>query len=315
MALIDLFVTLGVLTLLYGIMAIGLQMHWGETGVMNLAHAAFFGIGAYTSVILTTPPREGAIFDRAIGFDLPVAAGLIGAALLAGVVGVFIGTTSLRIEDDYLAVVSLGIAEILTLIVANESWLTGGVQGISNVKEAFAGSTPVTYNYVYLGVVLAVLVLTYLTFIHLSRSPFGRVLNAIREDEQVPKALGKNTMIFKLKSFGLGAAAAGLAGGLWAHFADAISPELLTPNLTFLILTAIILGGVGSYAGAVLGTVVLLSLYQGVQYVPQDIPLSSELPYIRMILIGAILILVMYYRPYGILGNKKRMQAGRIDNE
>lgn len=315
MALIDLFVTLGVLTLLYGIMAIGLQMHWGDTGIANLAHAAFFGIGAYTSVLLTTPPQEGAIFDRAIGFDLPVVVGLLGAALLAGIVGVLIGTTSLRIEDEYLAVVSLGIAEILNLIIANESWLTGGVQGISNVKEAFAGSTPAAYDYVYFGVVLLALVSVYLIFVHLSTSPFGRVLNAIREDEKVPKALGKNTIVFKLKSFGLGAAAAGLAGGLWAHFADAISPELLTPNLTFLILTAIILGGVGSYAGAVLGTVVLLSLYQGVQYVPQDIPLSSDLPYIRMILIGTVLILIMYYRPYGILGNKERMQAGRVDNE
>jgi branched-chain amino acid transport system permease protein len=291
-------------------MAIGLQIHWGDTGIMNLAHASFFGLGAYTSVILTTPPREGAVFNRVIGFDFPVLVGLVGAAVVAGLSGVLIATTSLRVEDDYLAVVSLGIAEIMNLIVGNEEWLTGGVQGISSVKDLFSTSLALPYDYVYFGVMLVALTATYLVFSRLSRSPFGRVLRAIREDENVPEALGKRTTLYKFKSFGIGAAAAGFAGGLWAHFANTISTQLMSPNLTFLILTAIILGGVGSYLGAVFGTVLLMSLFQSVQYLPEGIPLGDSLTYLRVIVIGVVLILVMYYRPYGLLGDQERMQAG-----
>jgi branched-chain amino acid transport system permease protein len=203
------------------------------------------------------------------------------------------------------------LALIAELMIGGESWLTGGVQGISSIPRPLSDTVGVdNYNLFYFAVVWALVGLVYLLFRRLQRSPFGRVLWSIREDEQVPKALGKHTTVFKLKSFGLGAAVAGLAGGLWAHFSRAITPGLLEPHLTFLILTAIIVGGTGSYLGAVIGTVGLMSLYQAVEYVQWSGPLGDKLPFIRMMIIGVVLILVMYYRPHGLLGDAERKTAG-----
>lgn len=303
--------TVGVLIGIYTLLAMGLNMHWGETGLMNLAHAAFFGVGAYTTTILTTAPRGGSLFDRTVGFDLPIVVGILAAMAFTGFLGVLIATTSLRVEDDYLAVVTLGLSLILELVVGGESWLTGGVQGISSIPRPLADVVGTdSYNLFYFVVVWVLVGVVYLAFRRLQKSPFGRVLWSIREDEQVPKALGKRTFLFKLKAFGLGAAVAGLGGALWAHFSRAIAPALLEPNLTFLILTAIIVGGAGSYLGAVVGTVTLLSLYQAVEYIQFSGPVGDKLPFLRLILIGSLLILVMYFRPYGLLGNAERKSAG-----
>lgn len=307
----SLILTVGVVIGIYSLLAIGLNLHWGDAGLMNLAHAAFFGIGAYTTAILTTAPRGGAFVDRAVGFELPIPFGLAVAMVVTAILGVLVATTSVRVEDDYLAVVTLGLALIAELLVSGESWLTGGVQGISNVPRPLAGVVGIeNYNLFYFLLVWAAVVVAYLLFRRLQASPFGRALWSIREDEQVPIALGKRTTAFKLKAFGIGAGLAGLAGGFWAHYSRAISPELLEPHLMFLILTAIIVGGTGSYLGAVVGTVVLMSIYQAVEYVQWSGPLGDDLPFIRMMVVGVALIVVMYYRPYGLLGNPARKSAG-----
>jgi ABC-type branched-subunit amino acid transport system permease subunit len=140
------------------------------------------------------------------------------------------------------------------------------------------------------------------------------VLHAIREDEDVPKALGRNTTQFKLKSFGLGAAVAGLAGSLWAHFIFALQPTMFTPDLTFSVWAAVIIGGAGSYLGAITGMTLITLIRQVTRFIPSDIPLGSKLPYIRLIIIGALLVLILYYRPEGLLGNKERALAGMEEN-
>jgi branched-chain amino acid transport system permease protein len=136
------------------------------------------------------------------------------------------------------------------------------------------------------------------------------VLHAIRENDDVPLALGKNTYVFKLKSFGIGAAIAGLAGGLWAHYVYAISSIMFLPSITFLIWAAVIIGGAGSYAGAVLGASVIVFLRQVTRFIPGDVPFGDQLSYIRLMVVGVVLILVLYYRPEGLLGDAERLQAG-----
>jgi branched-chain amino acid transport system permease protein len=187
--------------------------------------------------------------------------------------------------------------------------LTSGLQGIADTGRPWESSVPVEYNVFFFGVVVVAIVLSLLLFIKLSKSPFGRVLRAIREDEDVAMALGKNTFLFKLKSFGLGAAVAGLGGGLWGLYANAIDPSLFSAETTFLVWMAIIIGGTGSYIGAVVGTFIFMTFDYGVQFIPSSVPFSGELPHIRLIVFGVILIAIMAYRPYGLFGDKRRIEA------
>jgi branched-chain amino acid transport system permease protein len=310
MALVDLLLVVGIIAGVYSLLAIGMNMHWGDTGLLNFAHAAFFAVGAYTSAILTTPPATGSLATRVVGFDFPIVVGLLAGTALAGLVGVFLALPSVRLEGDYLAIVTLSAAELIRLLIHNEAWLTTGAQTLKNIPRPLSGSLPVSYDLFYFVLVWAIVGVCYLLFTRLSQSPFGRVLHAIRENDDVPLALGKNTYAFKLKSFGIGAAIAGLAGGLWAHYVYAISSIMFLPSITFLIWAAVIIGGAGSYGGAILGASVIVGLRQITRFIPGDVPFGDQLAYIRLMVVGAVLILVLYYRPEGLLGDAERLQAG-----
>ena len=316
MALVDLLLVVGIIAGVYSLLAIGMNMHWGDTGLLNFAHAAFFAVGAYTSAILTTPPATGDLATRVVGFDFPILVGLLAGTVLAGLVGVLIAITSVRLEGDYLAMVTLSSAELIRLMIHNEAWLTTGAQTLKNIPRPLSGmvspggTIPVSYDVFYFVLVWAIVGVCYLLFTRLSQSPFGRVLHAIRENDDVPLALGKNITTFKLKSFGIGAAIAGLAGGLWAHYVYAISSIMFLPSITFLIWAAVIIGGAGSYAGAIVGASVIVFLRQITRFIPGDVPFGDQLAYIRLMVVGAVLILVLYYRPEGLLGDAERLQAG-----
>lgn len=305
--------TLTVLTIMgvYALLAIGLNMHWGDTGLLNFAHAGFFAVGGYTSAILTTPAdATGLLANRTVGFDLPIAVGIVAAVLVTAALGAFIALPSIRLEGDYLAMVTLSIAEVIRLLIYNEGWLTSGAQSLNNIPRPFSGVEAVPYDAIYFAILAVMLAASYVVFVRLAESPFGRILHAIREDEAVPQALGKRTSVFKLKSFALGAGVAGLAGALWAHYVYALTPNMFLPNVTFLIWAAVIIGGAGSYAGAIVGTVFVMGIRQLTRFLPSDIPLGGELPYLRLIVVGVALIAVLYFRPQGLLGDEERMLAG-----
>jgi branched-chain amino acid transport system permease protein len=314
---LELVVLVANIAAIYSLLAIGMNMHWGDTGLLNFAQAGFFAVGAYTSAILTTPvSATGLLANRVVGFDLPIVAGIVAATVLAGLAGVLIGATSVRLEGDYLAIVTLAGAEILRLLISNEAWLTSGQQTLKNIPRPLEGALPgaLPYGFYYFLFVLGVLAACYFLFRYLAESPFGRVLHAIREDEDVPKALGRDTGRFKLKSFGLGAAVAGLAGSLWAHFIFALQPTMFTPDLTFSVWAAVIIGGAGSYLGAITGMTLIVLIRQVTRFIPSDVPLGSELPYIRLMIIGALLVVVLYYRPEGLFGDEERALAGMEEN-
>ncbi|WP_435068034.1 branched-chain amino acid ABC transporter permease [Haloplanus sp. C73] len=310
MAFVDLLLVVGIIAGIYSLLAIGMNMHWGDTGLLNFAHAAFFAVGAYTSAILTTPPATGDLATRVVGFNFPIVAGVVAGTVLAGLTGLLIAVTSVRLEGDYLAMVTLSSAELIRLLIHNEAWLTTGAQTLKNIPRPLDGVVPVSYDLFYLVLVWAIVGVCYLLFTRLSHSPFGRVLHAIRENDDVPLALGKNITVFKLKSFGIGAAVAGLAGGLWAHYVYAISSVMFLPSITFLIWAAVIIGGAGSYGGAILGASVIVFLRQITRFIPGEVPFGDQLAYIRLMVVGAVLILVLYYRPEGLLGDAERLQAG-----
>jgi branched-chain amino acid transport system permease protein len=310
----SLLLTVAIIMAIWGLLGLGLNLNYGDTGLLNFAHVGFFGIGAYTSAILTVPPPTGQLADRVVGFDMPIVVGILAGTVVAALAGLLFALPSAQLDGDYFAIVTLSLAEISRFILTNEKWLTAGVKGLNNIPRPLSGQVQaagVDYNLFYLPLIIAVMIVSLLVLKRLTESPFGRILHAVREDEQVPKALGKNTYRAKLKSFGIAAGLAGLAGGLWAHWSYALTPFQFNPNITFLIWTGIILGGIGNHYGALLGTFIIVFLREATRLLP-DLPfgLSDDVQFLRLILIGALLIAVLYFRPHGIMGDKERLSAG-----
>ena len=214
-----------ILICIYIILAVSLNLIVGFTGILNLGHAAFFGIGAYTSALLVL---AGA----------PFIIGVLAAFLIAGLCGLLIGIPSLRLRGDYLAIATLGFGEIIRSIIKNWTSLTRGPLGIPGIpKPSFFMSFDTSFKFLVLAIVLAALTVFVITKI--VHSPFGRVLRAIREDELAAQAIGKNTTRYKMTALVIGAAFAGIAGSLYAHYITFIDPSTFTMIESILILSLI----------------------------------------------------------------------------
>jgi neutral amino acid transport system permease protein len=432
-------VSLVIFTCVYAIFGLGLNLQWGYTGLLNFGHVAFMTVGAYTTVLLTLG-----------GVPLAIAA-LIGGAL-AALLGLLIGISTLRLRTDYLAIVTIGVAEVIRLIAVNEEWLTRGTFGIQKFPLPLANLNPGPLGrllmvailttvlglaywqlwrwlrqtlkpvltallvrgaiaaFLYLGTlgaaiygigagakflksanllppwVLGLLLLgaviglgwLYITLSQqltkripawssgltlvsslvcvvlgtvfygygasalyhyeqnpsknglmlisvvlvavlywglerLGRSPWGRVLKAVREDEDVAKAMGKNVFWYKLQALMLGGFCAGVAGALYAWQITTVYPDNFMPLITFNAWTIIVLGGAGSNLGTILGAAIFWGYDSITRFVLSDIvPLGdAKLGAFRVMVIGLILMLLMVWRPQGLLGNKDELTLGR----
>ena len=322
----------------YGVLSLGLNIQWGYTGLFNIGIAGFYALGAYTSALISGPapsPWEGRTFG---GFELPFIFGLLGAALVCGIVAILIGLPTLRLRADYLAIATIGIAESIRLVLNNESWLTNGVWGIQGIPsplyetihggaKAFLAAHPgipgwihdliaKSYDWFYLALVLTVLFILYLIVERLARAPWGRVIQAIREDEDATAMLGKNTFAFKLQSLVLGAMIMGIGGSLYAHYARFISPASFKPFYgTFLIWVMLILGGSGNNRGAILGSFVVWGIWAGTDFLTRYFPVSAtQAASMRIILIAILLEIILLWRPQGLLPPKKaKLRLTRSD--
>ncbi|HVQ02496.1 MAG TPA: branched-chain amino acid ABC transporter permease, partial [Burkholderiaceae bacterium] len=235
----------------FAVIVLGLNLQWGYTGLFNVGVAGFVAVGAYTSAILTTPDTP----ERFGGFGWPVALGWLAAMVTSGVAGLFVGALALRLRNDYLAITTFGIAVTIQLVAVNAQRLTGGPFGVQFIPKPLQGwlGSGIAWNLAYLGIAVAVLATAYLALERLVRSPWGRVLRAIREDEDAAASLGKRAFVFRLQSFVIGSMLMGLGGALLAHFVGYIAPEDFLPILTFQMWAMLIVGGAGNNRGAVLG--------------------------------------------------------------
>jgi neutral amino acid transport system permease protein len=359
---------------LFALFCLGLNLQWGFTGLINFGHVGFLTIGAYATVLLSLQ-----------GVPLIIAV-MIGSAL-AALLGLLIGFSTLRLREDYLAIVTIGVSELLRLVALNEEWLTKGsfgVQGyplpLANLQpnlfgkgimilllslltfftarklwlglskqwreykqikdKSYQPQKPVTviiwgvvstalvlliyingaialYNYNYKAglmlLILAVLALAYWGLELLVNSPWGRVLKAIREDEEIPKALGKNIFWYKLQALMLGGAIAGVAGSFYAWQLTTVYPNNFEPLVTFNAWTIVVLGGAGSNAGTIFGAVIFWAYDSLTRFVlPQlGITDSTQSGALRIMVIGLILMILMMWRPQGILGKKEELTLGR----
>ncbi|NJK33677.1 MAG: branched-chain amino acid ABC transporter permease [Oscillatoriales cyanobacterium SM2_2_1] len=301
--------TLITLAATLALFSLGLNLQWGMAGLVNFGHVSFMALGSYTTVLLTL---SGVVWYVAAPIGATVAAAL----------GLLIGLATLRLREDYLGIVTIGVAELLRLVIKNErplGWLTRGDFGIQNFPKPFWPNpqtnplfgwlTPDQYPWVLLAVVLGVLLGTLALLQRLTRSPWGRVLRAIREDEAVVTALGKNVFAFKLQAFVLGGAFAGLSGAFYAWHLRAVYPSNFMPEVTFQAWMIVAIGGAGSHWGVLVGAAVF-QLYNSLpRFLPEIGPGRTEA--IQIMLIGLTLIAVMIWRPQGLLGKKAELTLNK----
>ena len=307
-------VSLAILAGIYAVFTLGLNIQWGYTGLFNIGIAGFFCIGAYTSALITTPMPTGIYAQyvhQIFGWNLPFIFGILGAALVCGLIAIFIGIPTLKLREDYLAITTIGIAETIRLVFNNEQWLANGPRGLMGLPQPLQEwINPRDYNYLYLVVVILILVVIYLAIERAIRSPWGRVLRAIREDEISTAMSGKDIFNFKMQSLILGSMIMGIGGALYAHYTKSISPDVFTPLYgTFIIWVMIIVGGSGNNKGAILGAFVVWGIWIGTKFMTDLLPytLKARAPYIRFLLIGILLEIILIYRPQGLLGEEKRV--------
>ncbi|MBZ9538778.1 branched-chain amino acid ABC transporter permease [Modicisalibacter tunisiensis] len=286
----------------YAVLALGLNMQWGFTGQFNIGIAGFFAVGAYTSAILTTPGSPAYLG----GFGLPFLVGLGGAVIASALIGVIIGLITARLRTDYLAIASIGIAEMIRLFIKNEDWLSNGVRGIAGIPRPLQG-TPLDTPLGYLLVVVVFVVGVYFLVERAYASPWGRVLRAIRENEPATAAAGKDIANFRLQAFVLGSAIMGLGGGLYAHFFGFLSPEAFRPLYgTFIVWVMLIAGGSGNNRGAILGAVVVWGIWSVTELFTDMLPAehATQGAALRVLLIGVLLQVILVLRPQGLLPEK-----------
>ncbi|MGD9076485.1 MAG: branched-chain amino acid ABC transporter permease [Desulfobacteraceae bacterium] len=307
-------VSLAIMAGIYAIFCLGLNIQWGYTGLFNIGIAGFFCIGAYTSAMITIPKPTGVYaqyVQQIFGLNLPFLIGLLGAAIVCGIIAFLIGIPTLRLGEDYLAIATIGIAETIRLIFNNEQWLANGPRGLMGLPQPLQGLVdPKHYNYIYLIIIVIIMLVIYLAIERAIRSPWGRVLRAVREDEISAAMSGKNIFNFKMQSLVFGAMVMGIGGALYAHYTKAISPDVFTPLYgTFIIWVMLMAGGSGNNKGAILGAYAIWGIWIGTKFMTDLLPytLKARAPYIRFLLIGILLEIILIYRPQGILGEEKRV--------
>jgi branched-chain amino acid transport system permease protein len=305
----------GVVAGIYTILALGLQVQFGFAGLLNFGQVAFMAIGAYTMAILVV--KEG--------WSTWLAAPLGIAAAAAG--GVLLGLPTLRLRADYFAIVTIAFSEIVRYVATNENSLTGGSQGTialgppgtatqyntewtrfqSHVQHSLGlSSSDATMLAIVWAVAVALLASTWLAL----RTPWGRVLRAIRDDEDAAESLGKNVFAYKLQALALGAALAGIAGLFYAWEFSFFSPDDFQPLLTFFAWMILLLGGLGRVWAVPVGSLVFGFIFAGTRFLdfaPFSWFASDERAYLRLIIIGLIIVLLVMLRPQGLLGNRREM--------
>jgi branched-chain amino acid transport system permease protein len=259
--------------------------------MVNLGLAGFYAVGAYASAITT---QAGA----------PVLLGWASALVAGALVGLLVTSATVRLQDDYLAIVTLGFAEVIRLIALNERWLTRGADGISGIREplkSVLGSQG--FSLFYLIAVSFVVLLVWVLLRRLDASPYGRAMKAIREDPSLAAFAGKPVLRFKLQVFAMSSAIAALAGALYAHFQSYISPDQFQPLITIYLFLAVTAGGVGRPSGVVLGAYLLVIFLEATRFATEILPglQPVQLASAREMLTGLALLLVLHLKPKGLL--------------
>jgi branched-chain amino acid transport system permease protein len=278
-----------VMALIFSLLSLSLNIQLGYTGLYNLGHVAFYGLGAYAAALLGL---AGA----------PMALGLAAAMAVAGLAGLALAFPALRLRGDFFGIATLAFGEMVRLALLNEAWLTKGPMGLPGIpRPEILGSTAA---FILGSLILTAAALALLASVH--RSPFGRALKVVREDEYVAQALGKNALSFKVRAMVAGACLAGLAGGLWAHYITYISPYDFSLQTTILILLCVVLGGKGTTWGPVLGAFLVIFFQETLRFLPLPPGWTRLIAPTQGMVFGLVLIVLMRQRPQGVIAETRR---------
>jgi branched-chain amino acid transport system permease protein len=298
------FLFIGTLTAIYSLLSLGLVVSWGQAGMVNLGLVGFFGMGAYCSALI-------------IRVGVPVGLAWIVAAILSAAIGVAFCLLTRSLRGDYLAIVTLGFGESLRLVELNERWLTGGSDGISGIRAPLKQVLGELFPWFYLALSWAIVVVVVLVLARVLRSPFGRALRAVRDDEKVAAVAGKSVLRLKCQAFGIGASLFGLSGALYAHFTSYIAPDIFVLQLTIYIFLAVTVGGYSRLVGAVFGSFVVMTILESSRFAAEMIPslTAVQIASLREFAIAVALIVIMQVRPQGVFrlkNERARASEGKI---
>ena len=302
--------SVGILAGTYVLFTLGLQLNVGYTGIVNFGQAGFMAIGAYAMGVLVVKAQWS------FWLALPT------AVLIAIGFGLLVGLPSLRLRADYFAIATIAAAEIVRITALNLRDVTGGNKGlfgfddswnsladqIDSWLQSLGWSNPEQLFPLFIVVWVTALIATAL--LHFAtKSPWGRVLRAVREDEDAARALGKNTLAYKLQSLAIAATLGALAGFFVALNLNFLTPEAFLPAFTFIGYAVLVLGGLASYWGVAAGAIIMWTILEGTRFI--DLPISAEREAaVRFMIVGLVLILLMAFRPQGIFGKKEEMVLG-----
>lgn len=278
-----------ILVALAAIGGLSLNIQWGLGGLINFGLFGFYMLGAYICALLT------------LSGVTPLLAMAIAVAITA-LISAMVSFVSIRLSEDYLAIVTLGFAECLRILVTNEEWLTKGTVGLPGIVRPFSSYvTGAQLDLVFLAFVLLCVVLVFVVYELVARSPFGRTLRAVREDPVVAETLGKNVQVLRLKAFALGGAMIAVAGSLHAFYYTYIDPTQFTTIITAYAFMTVILGGRGSGVGVLFSAFTVVFLLEGSRFLVDYIGFldAAQLAAIRLMFIGAALVVILIFRPQG----------------
>ncbi len=307
---IEFWTSVGVLAGIYTIFALGLQMNAGFTGLQNFGQAGFMAVGAYSMAILTV--------DSGLNMWLALLLAVVITILFA----LLVGLPSLRLRADYFAIATIAAAEAVRLVALNARGLTGGSEGVFGFADSWdtvsesiedfivdLGWTDVPNLFPLFLVTWVVAVVLMFSLSRIQGTPWGRVLRAVREDEDAARALGKNVFVYKLQSLSIAAFTAAIAGFFLALNLKFVVPDEFLPLVTFIGYAVLVLGGLANYWGVAVGSIILWTILEGLRFL--DLPLDeTQIAALRYIILGMILILLMAFRPQGVFGKREEMVLG-----
>ena len=296
--------TLVVLVSIAALIGLGLNFQWGVAGLVNFGVAGFVALGAYATAL--TAGHIGWLGAMAV------------AALVSAASSTVLAFLSIRLSDDYLAIVTIGFGEVVNILLLNEDWLTGGALGIANIPRPMSSIIPAAqYDNVLPLFAILLVGLTFVALEALVRSPFGRALRAVRDDPVVAGSLGKPVLLLRIKAFAIGSAVMGIAGSLHGFYLTYIDPGQFTSITTAYAFMAVILGGRGSNIGLLVGASTIMALIEATRFLKDALNMIDgvQLFALRLGLVGLGIILLLRLRPQGLLSEPRQSARDFFDDK
>jgi branched-chain amino acid transport system permease protein len=309
-------VSIGTLAAITAILVLGVNVRWGLAGELDLGFYLFPAVGAYTCAVVTLPkPIKAAGVEYVLGWNQSFPVGVLAAAVVGALLSLLLGAVALRrLRANYFAIVTVASAIIGYAFISQYKPLFNGYNGVYAVPQPFSGVLsnldPQQYANFFFALCLIFLVGTYLVLELIRRSPFGRAVKAVREDEVATMAYGRNPFVLRLKAYIIGGVVGAIGGALLVNYVQAFSPTAWSPLETFLLYGALLVGGTGNNLGAIIGALlVLIAFPQLVLLLPGLASSPDALPAIENMVVGALIILTLYFRPGGLIPELKSMSG------